>query len=119
MRNGSQPPNSKLPTGWLSAARAARGASSDQPPACLPLCTALSLLARPPLERIRSVTEGDFASAYGTLAAGGLSVRGRNVGGQLADERTIGGLPSIRDLHGVWARVRGFACGRHVSHRTQ
>src|SRR5919109_577326 len=85
-QHGTQPPHSKLLTGWLRAARAAREASSDQPPACLPLCTALSLLARPSLERIRSVAEGDFASAYGTLAAGGLSVRGRNVGGQLADE---------------------------------
>src|SRR5262245_27697087 len=117
MRSGSQPPNSKLPTGWLSAARAARGASSDQPPACLPLCTALSLLARPPLERIRSVTEGAFASAYGTLSAGGLSVRGRNVGGQLADERTIAGLPSTRDLHRGCARDRGCASDRAVPHR--
>src|SRR6266404_1240272 len=38
-----------------------------RPAACLALCTALRLL-RPSLERIRS--EGDFASAYGTLAAG-------------------------------------------------
>src|SRR5262245_63208569 len=65
----------------------------------------------PSLERIRSVTRAISqapAVPWPRGSGGGLSVRGHDVGGEVADERAIAGLPPARDFHS--SRVRHRAC---------
>src|SRR4029453_4045988 len=68
-QHGSSPWSAKLMRGRLSVARVARGASSGRPPGLPPIVHC----AKPPRARLGTnpiCDEGDFASAYGSLAAG-------------------------------------------------
>src|SRR5215831_9139637 len=75
----------------------------------------------PSLERIRSVTRAisQAPAAPWPRGRGRAFVRGHDVGGEVADERAIAGLPPARDFHSGRARHRACAPDRALHGRVQ